>query len=239
MTKAVGTRGGNLKGDPLIALVGDLIVGARGDHTIVRSTWICIIVAVSIGSLAGKNQRGCRGVRPDTRSKCSEAGSLIEGLNIVNLVGCSKGVDGNPGIAVGRADLESRCGWVGLEDIGQIGRTDAGPGDVEIREALVGRSSFSEILDGLRVSDDAFATILVLVDVQHVAREFCRDVGLLTPGSDGAAVGAAVASNGRRKEVIICVGRISLVDPGLVDEVGCVGRIVQHVIDSNLLVDLY
>ena len=85
MTLAVGARGGNLEGDPLVALVVDLIVSTRDDHAIVRRPRIGIIVAVSVGFLAGKDQRSCRDIRPDTIGKGSEAGGLIERLNIINL----------------------------------------------------------------------------------------------------------------------------------------------------------
>ena len=64
-------------------------------------------------------------------------------------------------------------------------------------------------------------------------------MSILSPRSDCAAFRCAVAGHGRGVEVVIGVGRVVLVDSGLMDEIWCsVGWIVLDLVDGDLLMNL-
>lgn len=64
-------------------------------------------------------------------------------------------------------------------------------------------------------------------------------MGILSPRSDCATFRCAVAGHGGGVEVVVGVGRVVLVDSGLMDEIWrSVGWIVLNLVDGDLLVDL-
>ena len=64
-------------------------------------------------------------------------------------------------------------------------------------------------------------------------------MSILPPRSDGAAFRCAVTGDGGRVEVVICVGRVVLLDSSLMDEIWCsIGWIVLDLIDGDLLMNL-